>query len=120
MTVYAIQILTIGGRHLWEEGDKLSVDKDVLEPNDLYHKGPIYHSKHLRLCEMDTERTAIADFYQWKELGIEDHETFCWRPFYYFVGEKKESWLDIPLKETLSGLPIAHVIEDILRAKKVI
>ena len=120
MTVHAIQILTIGGRELWEEANGLCIDTEVLEPNELYHKGPVYRSKHLHLCEVDTERTVVNDFYRWKELGIEDRETFCWRDFYYFVGEKKESWLDIPLKETLSEMPIAHVIEDILRAKKVI
>ena len=53
-------------------------------------------NKTLWLCEVDTDKTIISDFYEWN--NINDPSLFCWRTFYVFP-----SWLptsnEIQLKE---------------------
>jgi hypothetical protein len=118
MTIYSIHVLTIGGNQLWEEEDHLRTKEDVLEPNDIYGKGDIQVVDTLRLCEVDTERTQIADFYKWKELPAHDQETFCWRDFYYFAGQKQnqtDSWLDTPSKEHLGSVSVARIVHAIIQ-----
>lgn len=120
MLLYSIHVLTIGGTQLWEEEDHLRPKEDVLEPNDMYATGEIVAVDKFRLCEVDTERTQIADFYKWKELPAHDQETFCWRDFYYFAGEakdSKDSWLDIPPKERLGTVPVSRLVRAILQAR---
>jgi len=117
MTIYSIHILTIGGTQLWEEEDHLRTQEDVLEPNDIYSKANIRTVDTLRLCEVDTDRTHIADFYKWSELPAHDRETFCWRDFYYIAGHKQDtqdSWLDIPSKERLGSISVAKLVRAIL------
>lgn len=117
-SIHSIRILTIGGTQLWEEADNLDIDCDILESNDIYRKGPIHVINNLRLCEVDTERTAIADFYKWNELPVQDHDTFCWRNMYHIVGDRGDSWLDIPTKEKLGTIPMSHVMNAILQSNK--
>jgi len=117
MTVHSIHILTIGGTQLWEEETGLDVDRDILEPNDIHCKGSILAEDKIRFCEVDTEKTAIRDFYKWKELPLQDEETFCWRDVYCFTGEKGDFWLDIPPKEKLGPLSLARIVRTILRLK---
>ena len=118
MTIRSIHVLTIGGTQLWEEEDHLRAKEDILEPNGIYGKGDIIAVGKFRLCEVDTERTQIADFYKWKELSANDEETFCWRDFYYFAGQEQQdpndSWLDIPPKERLGTVPVARLMRTIL------
>ena len=117
MTIYSIHVLTIGGTQLWEEEDHLRAKEDVLEPNDIYGKGDVLPVGNFRLCEVDTERTQISDFYKWKELPAHDHDTFCWRDFYHFVGKDQhhtDSWLDIPSKERLGSVPVTRLVRAIL------
>jgi len=118
MTIYSIHVLTIGGNQLWEEEDHLRLKEDVLETNDIYGKGSIRIVDKLRLCEVDTDRTHIADFYKWKELPAHDQETFCWRDFYYVAGQKqdqKDAWLDIPSKERLGSISVTKLVRAILQ-----
>lgn len=117
MTVHSIHILTIGGTQLWEEGRELDIDNDILGPNDIHRIGDIHVEGKIRFCEVDTEKTAIRDFYKWKELPLQDKETFCWRNVYCFTGEKGDFWLDIPPKEHLGHAPLAHIARTILRLK---
>ena len=121
MNIYSIQLLTIGGTSLWEEDSKLRIDEDILQPNDLYRKGNIAtihkHNHILQLCEIDSEKTKIDDFYQWKELSIADDSTFCWKPFFHVVGEKNECWLPIPANETIGKIKVQFIIQSILDSK---
>ncbi len=118
MTIHSIHILTIGGTQLWEEEDHLRPREDVLERNDIYGKGPILAVDKFRLCDVDTERTQIADFYKWKEIAVHDRETFCWRDFYHISGpNSKDSWLDAPSKEYLSHVPISQLLHTILQTQ---
>lgn len=119
MTIHSIHVLTVGGIQLWEEEGHLRTKEDVLEPNDIYGKGDVIAVDKFRLCEVDTERTQIGDFYKWKELPVHDQETFCWRTFYYFAGqslEQKDTWLDIPSKERLGTVPVARLMRTILQS----
>lgn len=118
MTIHSIHVLTIGGTQLWEEAGHLRLKEDVLEPNDIYERGDVRVIGGICLCEVDTERTQIDDFYKWKELPIHDQETFCWRDFYYFTGvnnNAKDSWLDIPSKECLGSVPVSQLISTIVQ-----
>lgn len=88
-SIHIMNLLTIGGGELWEEDDQLRVVEDILEPNGLYGSGQpvrILTSSHpdtvIYACPIDPQRTAIDDFYRWKEISKEDRETFCWRTFY--------------------------------------
>lgn len=121
MTIHSIHILTIGGTQLWEEEPQLRIKEDVLEPNDIYGKGDVLAVKQFRLCEVDTNRTQIADFYKWKELPLHDQETFCWRDFYFFAGPNehaKDSWLDVPSKEYMGSVPVSSLVSHILQFQR--
>ena len=122
--VHAVHLLTIGGKQLWEEDAALDIDRDILEPNDLYQKGGLETIlKNVHLCEVDTERTNIHDFYQWKEIDLYDDSTFCWKPYFHFEGDKQESWLPMPPKERLGRHDVSVIMDAILQrhvAKEVI
>jgi len=117
INIHAINLLTIGGSNLWEEEIGSNLDKNILESNDMYRKGSIISLPNITLCEIDTDKTNIHDFYQWNELPLEDTNTFCWRNFYYFLGDKKESWLNIPSNEKISGNMISIIIQKIIESK---
>ena len=112
LDVHTIKLLTIGGRDIWEEADGLKINKDILNPNDIYAKSkPIKLDKALRLYAVDTSKTNIADFYKWNEISGTDRETFCWRSFVYLVADN-DSWLTIPASERLGK----YMVNDIVRA----
>jgi hypothetical protein len=112
LTVHTIKLLTVGGRDIWEEADNLTVNKDILNPNDIYAKSkPVKFDRALRLCAVDTARTQVADFYKWNELPATDAETFCWRTFVY-VASDNDNWLTIPATEKLGK----YIVRDIVRA----
>jgi hypothetical protein len=93
INIHSIRILTIGGKQIWEEKDSLNIDKDILNPNDIYRKNDIIKiDKKLILCEVDMEKTNINDIYKWSEIDINDNETFCWRDYIYFIGNDNENW----------------------------
>jgi len=55
--IHTIKVLTIGGRGIWEEDNSLNLDKDILNPNDIYRKGTtIKFDKKLQICEVNTEK----------------------------------------------------------------
>lgn len=115
--VHTIQLLTVGGRTLWEEDASLDLDHDILEPNDLYRKGEVKKiGQNLLLCEVDTEKTNIHDFYQWKEIPIDDDATFCWKPYFYLLGEKEDSWLPVPRQEKIGHHSVHSMIEHIIQS----
>ena len=102
-SVTAFQILTVGGTALWQEENSLDVITDVLEPNGLFLSGKPVKWKDAWLCPIDSSRTSMSDFYQWKEIPLEDRETFCWRTFYR-MGESSRSWLPVPERERMSSI----------------
>ena len=115
INVHSISILTIGGKTLWEESDSLNIDTDILNSNDIYRKGnTISVDKHTRLCEVDTEKTNVDEFYKWTDIGVNEDDTFCWRTYYYLLGNKGESWLNIPKNERLSNIEVGKLISSIV------
>ncbi len=118
LKVNTIKFLTIGGQNLWEEKSSLHIDKDILNPNDIYRKSiPIKFDKTLQLCEVDTEKTIISDFYKWDEVSLDDNETFCWKTYYYFSGNDDVSWLNIPETEKLGKYKVKDLIRAVVRKK---
>jgi hypothetical protein len=120
LNIHIIKILTIAGKNIWEESDKLNVDKDILNPNDIYRKGDITKiNKNICLCEVDIHKTCIDNFYKWEEVDGNDSDTFCWRKFIYFIDNNNESWLNIPDNEKLGRYRINEIIKPILKMTKV-
>jgi hypothetical protein len=116
--VNIIKVLTLGGQILWEEKNSLHLDNDILNPNDIYRKNnPIKYDKTLQLCEVDTNRTNISDFYKWEEISLEDTETFCWKTYYYFNGTNRLCWLEIPDNEKLGKYSVKDLIKAIVQKK---
>jgi len=116
--IHTIKVLTIGGRGIWEEDNSLNLDKDILNPNDIYRKGTtIKFDKELRICEVNSEKTKITDFYKWDEIAFEDTETFCWRTYVYLSGNGSANWLDIPTSEILGKYKIRDLITKIIQKK---
>ncbi len=114
LQVHSIKMLTVGGHELWEEKDGLIINKDILNPNDIYARGkPIKMDKLMHLCAVDTTKTSVTDFYTWNELSLEDSETFCWRTFTYLAADK-ECWLAIPDTERLGKYSVRTIVENIL------
>lgn len=103
--------LTVGGSHLWKEDDALDVVHDVLEPNGIYLLSPPVRIKDLVFCQVDASRTHLADHYQWDELPITDHQTFCWRT-YYLMGNasNRTHWLPIPAEECLEPYSLQDIV----------
>jgi len=117
MLVNLIKILTIGGKYLWEESENFDINTDILEPNDIFVKNPpkiapLFSSYYL--CEVDTNKTSLNDFYKWDELQITDEETFCWRSYTYLTDNASNIWLPIPDITTLSGHKVSDIISAIL------
>lgn len=118
MNIHSIHLLTIGGKQLWEEDSHLDKDKDILEVNDMYRKGEwIQPLENVSLCEVDSERTNIGDFYQWKEVSVQDEDTFCWRNYVYITGSNQESWLDIPRQEKIGKYSLEKLIRFVIQKK---
>jgi hypothetical protein len=116
--IHTIKVLTIGGRGIWEEDNSLNLDKDILNPNDIYRKGTtIKFDKQLQICEVNSEKTKITDFYKWDEIAFEDTETFCWRTYVYLSGNGSANWLDIPVSEILGKYKIRDLIAKIIQKK---
>ena len=115
LDIHTIKLLTVGGKNIWEESEKLDIDNDILNPNDIYRKGEIIKiKKHLQLCEVDVDKTQINDFYKWDEISINDSDTFCWRSIYYFLDTNKDSWLNIPDNEKIGNYKLDEIIKTIL------
>ncbi len=118
LRVHTIKVLTVGGRDLWQERDGLKLNKDILNPNDIYARGkPIRVDKQMRFCAVDAEKTRITDFYTWNELDAEDRETYCWRTFVYLAADK-ECWLTIPDTEKLGSYLVRDIVKIILDKKE--
>ena len=104
MQITIFQFLTIGGTVLWSESDDLDVEGDILNPNGIYLSDVPIRYKDAYCCPVDTERTAMGDFYKWEEIAKGDKETFCWRTFYVFGEETNyRGWLPIPEQDMLGG-----------------
>ena len=116
--IHTIKVLTIGGHKIWEEDNSLNLDKDILNPNDIYRKGTtIKFDKQLQICEVNSEKTKISDFYKWDEINIEDTETFCWRTYVYLTGNSSANWLDIPVSEILGKYSVRDLVAKIIQKK---
>lgn len=111
--IHIITILTVGGKELWEEDDSLDIDNDILIPNDIYRKNDIIVDNTLRLCEVDSNKTAVDDFYKWSEININDRDRFCWRSFVILLN-KKENWLNVPQTISLSTIKLSSITAKIL------
>jgi len=110
INVNVIQILTVGGKNLWEENNSLNIDTDILAPNDIYRTGKITKlGKKVQLCEVDTQKTNINDFYKWEEIDVNDRETFCWRTFIVLLGNNGSNWLDTSAYDVLDGYSVKEL-----------
>jgi hypothetical protein len=119
VSVHAIHLLTIAGKHLWEEESHLDIDHDILEPNELFRKGDIQTIlKHVKLCEIDKEKTNVHDFYKWREVASQDDSTFCWKSYFHLEGDKRDSWLPIPPREMIGSHSVSKIIEAILEFQR--
>ena len=114
--VNVLKILTIGGRYLWEESDELDICQDILEPNSITTHTPYTHTSlpNYYLCEVDTNKTILTDFYKWDELSLTDEETFCWKAYTYLTDADKNVWLQIPDTTLLSSCRVSAIIDAIL------
>lgn len=87
MPIHQYQFLTVGGTALWMEENTTmnttTIETEYLLPSGIHAKTCIVKDEMV-FCEVDTEKTNMADFYTWKEISIDDRETFCWRTFYTF------------------------------------
>jgi hypothetical protein len=114
-----IKILTIGGKKIWEENDNLDIDIDILNPNDIYRTNKkIQIDANCILFEIDTHKTKIDDFYKWEEIDINDTETFCWKSFYYLLGNNN-NWLNIPENEVFDKYKVKYLINKIIQNNKI-
>lgn len=117
--IHTIRILTVGGKSLWEEPDGLNIDKDILNPSDIYRtKNTIKIDKNIHLCEIDLKKTNMDDIYKWSEIDLNDNETFCWRDYVYMVGKNEESWLNIPKNEKLGNTCVNKILLSVLEKSK--
>ncbi len=117
LQINVIKLLTIGGCELWEEDNGLNIDKDVLNPNDIYRsKTQQKASKQLNFCEVDTQKTKINDFYMWEDIEA-DSDTFCWRTFIYLTDLAGSNWLEIPETEKLGKFLVRDLIKSIVQKK---
>jgi hypothetical protein len=115
--VNVIKILTIGGKYLWEESDDLNIYQDALEPNGIFTTNKSYTCVALHnyyLCEVDTSKTILTDFYRWEELPVTDEETFCWKTYTHLTDADKNSWLQIPDTTMLSSCKVSTIINVVL------
>jgi len=118
LQINVFKVLTIGGSELWEEENGLNIDKDILNPNDIYRgKKLIKLNKHINLCEVDVEKTKIDDFYMWQDIEFENKETFCWRTFMYLTDLAGSNWLEIPETEKLGNVTVRDLIKVIIQKK---
>jgi hypothetical protein len=112
--IHTIHILTVGGKQLWEESDNVDI-QDILMSNDIYlkHDNIIKHN-NIVLCNIDSVKTKIEDFYMWEETSLHDVDIFCWRKFIYLEGMNKENWLEIPKSEKLGIHSLNKIIGKII------
>lgn len=96
-------ILTIGGKYVWEEDNSLDIEGEILHPNGIYLKNKPTKYNNIILCNVDTTKTDINDFYKWNEIDKDDNNTFCWKTIYTFNGNNEDIkwWLPIPKEEKL-------------------
>jgi hypothetical protein len=119
LKINIIKILTIGGKNLWEETNSLHIDKDILNPNDIYKKNkPIKLDKKTLLCEIDQTKTQISDFYKWEEIELDNNDIFCWKTFIYLTGNNDTTWLDIPDSEKIGPYLVKDIIKKIMKKNK--
>ncbi len=111
-----IKFFTVGGDNIWEEEKGLRIDKDILNPNDIYRKGkPIKIDANLKLYEVDLTKTNVSDFYKWEEIDINDKEMFCWKTYYILTGKKNDNWLDIPEDEKIGKYKLKDLVKSIVK-----
>lgn len=116
--IISIKIFTMGGNNLWEESDKLNLDKDILNPNGMFKKGTtLVIGKKIKYCEIDTTKTNINEFYNWEEIELNEADTFCWRNFCILVDKNGKNWLEIPDSEMLGNYKIKDIINTIILKK---
>jgi hypothetical protein len=102
MKITSIKLLTIGGHSLWEEYTTATVET-ILTINDL-HMSDLHtltlstSEKECHLCEIDTDKTNMDDFYKWDELNPHT-DTFCWRTF-YLIGNDHDSTSWLPMSDS--------------------
>ena len=111
-----IKLFTVGGDSIWEEEKGLRIDKDILNPNDIYRKGkPIKIDANLKLYEVDLTKTNVSDFYKWEEIDINDKDMFCWKTYYILTGKGNISWLDIPEDENIGKYKLKDLVKAIMK-----
>ena len=112
LSSHTIQILTVGGCTLWEEDSTLRIKEDILEPNDIYLAAAPrviqLHGHTVVLCEIDPVQTNLNDFYEWKDLPL-DNDTICIRMIHDLP------CVPPPADLLLAPLPLSTVL-DALRA----
>jgi hypothetical protein len=118
INIHTIKILTIGGRQLWEENSNFDIDNDILTPNDIYRIGDIKKlGKNIKLCQIDSSKTNIDDYFKWEEININDNETFCWRTYIQIIDTYNHNWLNIPDSEKFGKILVRDIIDTIIKTK---
>jgi len=117
--IHTIKILTIGGQRLWEEDDALNIERDILNSNGIYIQNSITkYKKNIYLCDVDSQKTNVAEFYNWNEIELDDLDTFCWKTYYFFTdstnahthAHSHSHWLEIPQNEMLDVCRLEDLI----------
>ena len=118
INIHTVKILTIGGRQLWEENSKLDIDNDILIPNDIYRIGDIKKlGKNIKLCQVDSSKTNMNDYFKWEEININDNDTFCWRTYIQIIDNNNHNWLNIPDSETIGRVLLRNILSTIINTK---
>lgn len=118
--IHIIKLLTIGGKSLWEENNTQNIERNILNPNDIWQKGKsIKFNKTLYLCQVDTQKTKLDEFYNWKEIDLNTQsDIFCWREYIYLSGSNDACWLEIPDDEKLDSFFLKDIIRKIISQSK--
>ena len=126
INLYTVHLLLQGGKTLIEEtyagDDPIGWYTKTLEEQEIFVKASkqqSYKGQTIIWLEIDTEKTAIAEFTSWSELPSTDTETLAWRSVWYpCSAETGKECLglavaakDIPLQTTKQPLTLQQVLD---------
>lgn len=111
-TIKKIHLLCEGD-HLWEETD-IDIEKDILEPNDLFSLKPPILKDNITWIHIDHKKTNINSMFNWREIPlINTNATLSWRTFIFIDNNTNEQWLTCPENTMLSNMKLRDIIKEI-------